>query len=176
MCNNNFQLTEAVAQRCSVKKVFSEISKKIHGQTRCQSLLLKKVAGLSLQLYKRRLWHRLFPVNFVKFLRTPFYIEHFWWQLLFLYPKHKTLGKDYEQQDIGIDIKTDLVTTIHDFLQNQNQGGRGAMAPHFIRNRTLPRMFSCKFTFVTFSKASKTFFGPDTPRIQSGPLKNIRKM
>ena len=120
MCNNNFQLTEAVAQRCSVKKVFSGISKKIHGQTRCQSLLLKKVAGLSLQLYKRRLWHRLFPVNFVKFLRTPFYIEHFWWQLLFLYPKHKTLGKDYEQQDIGIDIKTDLVTTIHDFLQNQN--------------------------------------------------------
>ena len=26
-------------------------------------------------LLKRRLWHRCFPVNFVKFPRTPFYIE-----------------------------------------------------------------------------------------------------
>ena len=26
-------------------------------------------------LLKKRLWHRCFPVNFVKFLRTPFYIE-----------------------------------------------------------------------------------------------------
>ena len=27
-------------------------------------------------LLKKRLWHRCFPVIFVKFLRTPFYIEH----------------------------------------------------------------------------------------------------
>ena len=33
-----------------------------------QSLLLNKVAGL----LKKRLWHRCFPVNFAKFLRTPF--------------------------------------------------------------------------------------------------------
>ena len=25
---------------------------------------------------KKRFWHRCFPVNFVKFLRTPFFIEH----------------------------------------------------------------------------------------------------
>ena len=30
-------------------------------------------------LLKKRLWHRCFPVNFVKFLRTPFFIEHLWW-------------------------------------------------------------------------------------------------
>ena len=30
----------------------------------------------------KRLWHRYFPVNFAKFLRTPFFIEHFWWLLL----------------------------------------------------------------------------------------------
>ena len=29
-------------------------------------------------LLKKRLWHRCFPVNFVKFLRTPFYIKHLW--------------------------------------------------------------------------------------------------
>ena len=29
-------------------------------------------------LLKKRLWHRCFPVNFVKFLRTPFFTEHLW--------------------------------------------------------------------------------------------------
>ena len=29
-------------------------------------------------LLKRRLWHRCFLVNFVKFLRTPFFIEQLW--------------------------------------------------------------------------------------------------
>ena len=31
---------------------------------------------------KKRLWHRLFPVNFAKFIRTPFLTEHLRWQLL----------------------------------------------------------------------------------------------
>ena len=30
-------------------------------------------------LLKKRLWHRCFPVNFVKFLRTPVFIEHLSW-------------------------------------------------------------------------------------------------
>ena len=35
---------------------------------------------------KKRLWHRCFPVNFAKFLRTPFLKEHLRWLLLeFLY-------------------------------------------------------------------------------------------
>ena len=33
-------------------------------------------------LLKRRLWHRCFPMNLAKFLRTPFCIEHLWWLLL----------------------------------------------------------------------------------------------
>ena len=28
---------------------------------------------------KKRLWHSCFPVNFEKFLRTPFFIEHLRW-------------------------------------------------------------------------------------------------
>ena len=31
---------------------------------------------------KKRLWHKCFPVNFVKFLRTPFLTEHLRWLLL----------------------------------------------------------------------------------------------
>ena len=38
----------------------------------CQSLFFNKVAGLRpATLLKKRLWHRCFPVNFVKFLRAP---------------------------------------------------------------------------------------------------------
>ena len=40
----------------------------------CQSLFFNKVAGLRpATLLKKRLWHRCFPVNFVKFLRTFFF-------------------------------------------------------------------------------------------------------
>ena len=33
-------------------------------------------------LFTKILWHRCFPVNFVKFLRTLFLTEHLWWLLL----------------------------------------------------------------------------------------------
>ena len=49
----------------------------------CQSLLFNRVAGLRpATLLKKRLWHRCFPVNFVKFLRTFLHIEHLRWLLL----------------------------------------------------------------------------------------------
>ena len=60
--------SEAVVRRYSVKNVFLKIS---------QNTGLKPAT-----LLKKRLWHRCFPVNFVIFLRTPFFIEHLWWLLL----------------------------------------------------------------------------------------------
>ena len=58
---------------------------KFTGKNLHQSLFFNKVAGLkSAVLSKKRLWHRCFPVNFVKFVRTPFYIEHLWWLFLYL--------------------------------------------------------------------------------------------
>ena len=39
--------------------------------------------GRPATLFKKRLWQRCYPVNFVKFLRTPFFIEHLWWLLLY---------------------------------------------------------------------------------------------
>ena len=57
---------------------------KFTGKHLCQNLFFNKVAGLRpVTLLKKRLWHRCFPVNFVKFLRTPFFIEHLWWLLLY---------------------------------------------------------------------------------------------
>ena len=43
------------------------------GKYLCQSLFFNNVAGLGLAtLLKKKLWHRRFPVNFVKFVRTHF--------------------------------------------------------------------------------------------------------
>ena len=56
---------------------------KFTGKHLCQSLFFNKVAGLrSAALFKKRLWHRCFPVNFAIFLRTPFFTEHLRWLLL----------------------------------------------------------------------------------------------
>ena len=54
------------------KSVFRNFAK-FTGKHLCPSLFFNKVAGLRpATLLKKRLWHRCFPVNFVKFLRTPF--------------------------------------------------------------------------------------------------------
>ena len=45
--------------------VFKNLAK-FTGQHLCQRLFFIKIAG------KKSLWHRSFPVNFAKFLRTPF--------------------------------------------------------------------------------------------------------
>ena len=45
---------------------------KFTGKDLCQSIFFNKVTGLRpATLLKKRLWHRCFPVNFEKFLRTP---------------------------------------------------------------------------------------------------------
>ena len=59
--------------------------KKFPGKYLCQGLFFYKVSSLGLAiLLKKRLYHRCFPVNFVKFPTTPFLIEPFWWLLLSL--------------------------------------------------------------------------------------------
>ena len=51
------------------EKVFLEISQNSQESTCARVSFLIK-------------WHRCFPVNFVKFLKTPFFKEHLWWLLL----------------------------------------------------------------------------------------------
>ena len=65
------------------KKGFSRNFAKFTGKQLRQSLFLNEVAGLNpVTLLKKRLWYRSFPVDFAKFLRTPFLVEHLWWLLL----------------------------------------------------------------------------------------------
>ena len=61
---------EAVAKTCSVKKVFLEISQNSQENTCARVSFLIKLQAEA--------WHRCFPVNFAKFLRTLFLTEHLW--------------------------------------------------------------------------------------------------
>ena len=71
---------EAAARGALRKKVFLKISQNSHENTRASflitlaSFLNTRVSFLiTLQASKKILWHRRFPVNFAKFLRTLFY-------------------------------------------------------------------------------------------------------
>ena len=70
--------TEAVVQRCSLKKVFLEILQNSQESTCVRVSFFNKIAGLRADtLLKKRPGTGVnFPVNFTKFLRTPFFIEH----------------------------------------------------------------------------------------------------
>ena len=60
-------------QRCSVRKGVLRNFTKFTGKHLCQVVFFNKVAGPEpATLLKKRLWHSFFPVNFAKFLRTPF--------------------------------------------------------------------------------------------------------
>ena len=79
-----FVLRSSLSQVFCKKRVLKNFTK-FTGKNQCQSLFFDKVANLRpaiLLKKKKKIWHRCFPVNFVKFLRTPFFIEHLWWLLL----------------------------------------------------------------------------------------------
>ena len=65
-------LIEAVAQRCSLRKLFLEISQNYEENTCTRVSFLIKLQAVPATLLKKRLCHRCFPVNFAKFLRTRF--------------------------------------------------------------------------------------------------------
>ena len=65
--------------RCSVKSCSYKFRKIQRKTPVSESLFFSPET-----LLKKRLWPRCFPRNFVKFLRTPFFIEHLWWLLLMI--------------------------------------------------------------------------------------------
>ena len=48
----------------------------------CKKGVLRNFTKFTGKHLCQSLWHRCFPVNFVKFLRTPFLKENLWWLLL----------------------------------------------------------------------------------------------
>ena len=104
---------------------------KFTGKHLSQSLFLNKFAGLipSLKntcqrlllhctdttLLKKRLWHRCFPVNFAKFLRTPFFTEQLRWVLLCSFQctqliQYISLKSEYDQRFLRKELQLLVVT------------------------------------------------------------------
>ena len=74
MVNTSFVFSsEAVVRKCSVKKVFLEISQNSQKITCATVSFLVKLQAWGLQFYllKKKPWHRCFSMNFAKFLRAP---------------------------------------------------------------------------------------------------------
>ena len=66
--------TRSNHKRCYVIKGVLRNFAKFTEKHLCQLLFYNKVAGPeSATLIKKRLWHRCFPMNFAKFLRTTFH-------------------------------------------------------------------------------------------------------
>ena len=63
---------EQVAHRFSPKQVFLKMLQNSQENYLCQSLFFNKAGLRPATLLKKRPWHRYFPVNFAKVLRTPF--------------------------------------------------------------------------------------------------------
>ena len=68
-------LSEAVVQRCSVKKVFLNILQNLRENTCARVSFL-------INFIKEGTLAQVFLVNFMKFSRTPIFIERLWWLLL----------------------------------------------------------------------------------------------
>ena len=79
-CINYENITRKLShRRRSVKQVFVKISQNSWQNTFVRvSFLISQACNF----IKKRLWYRCFPINLAKFLRTPFYIEHFRWLFL----------------------------------------------------------------------------------------------
>ena len=131
---------EAVVRRCSVKKSVVKNLAKFTAKHLCQSLFLDKVAGpRPATLLKKRLSHSSLPVNFAKFLRKPFFIEHLRWLLLgrlFLVIAHQHPSGEFPwdldfTQIVPIATKTEALFWNYCFCQPNSQWKKCLVGHHY---------------------------------------------
>ena len=72
LCSSKWLCPETIARRCSILNVFLKVSQS-HRKIPVLESLFHKVAGLqyAILLLEKKLRHRCFPVNFVRFLWIP---------------------------------------------------------------------------------------------------------
>ena len=71
------EFIEVVVCRCFSEYVFLKVFENSQENTCAKAIALRPAT-----LLKNRLWHRCFPANLAKFLKTPFIFKHLWWLLL----------------------------------------------------------------------------------------------
>ena len=120
-----------VTQRCSVKKLFREISQNSQENTCARVSLLIKLQAKVSNFFKKETLAKVFPVNFVKFRRTSFLAEHLWWLLLVL-QNRCSYKSPYIHQKISV-LKFFFNTV------------RGLKAHNFNKKQTPTQVFSCEY-------------------------------
>ena len=105
------ETTEAVTWKCSVRKVFLEISQNSQEITCARVSFLIKLSQPA-TLLKKRLSHRCFPVNFAKFLRTLF-LQNTSGGYFYNKSKRKTLCK--QEHTAVASIQSYFRNITHDF-------------------------------------------------------------
>ena len=97
-------ISEAATRSVLWKKVLLEISQNSQENTCPRVSFFNRVVGLRPAiLLNKRLWHRCFPVNFVKFLRTPF-LQSTSGRLLPTYPRSQSDQYFFENIDEALDM------------------------------------------------------------------------
>ena len=76
------EITEAVVQRCSVKKVFLEISQNSQESICTGDSFLIKLQAWPVTLLKKKSLAQVFPCKFCKISKNTFFTEHLRWLLL----------------------------------------------------------------------------------------------
>ena len=94
---------------------------KFTGKHLCQSLFFNKFAGLrAATLLKKKLWHMCLPVNFAKFLRTPYLQNTSGWLLLILFVAcflYFSLSKIFATTKVALCEKCRLVENQLNYLE-----------------------------------------------------------
>ena len=73
---------EEVVQRCSVKKVFLEISQNLQENTCARVSFLIKLQALACNFIKKETLAQVFSYEFCETSNKTFLLEHLWWLLL----------------------------------------------------------------------------------------------
>ena len=71
-------MSEAVAQRCSVKKVFLEISQNSHENTCARFSFLIKLHAEACHFINEKTLAQVFSCEFCKVSKNTFFTEHLW--------------------------------------------------------------------------------------------------
>ena len=79
--------------------MFLEISQNLHENTSGKVSFLKRLRPAT--LFKKKLWHRGFPVNFTKSLRTSFVKEHPRWLLLYVVTFETSMFVAFQQKKLN---------------------------------------------------------------------------
>ena len=94
----------------------------------CQSSFFNNITLRPATLLKKRPWHRGFPMNFKKFLKTTISIEHLWWLVLFLEKR--------------------FFSHFHKIFQNFHQYLRNNILKEHLRMKTYFSLCTSPFVFV----------------------------